>query len=323
MESHGAQAIGLATGGLEPDRPPTILVADDDPDILFLVARLLRTEGYEVVHASDGEEALRLAVEKEPHLLLLDVSMPGVDGYELCRRVQASGRNAPPVIFLTANVHSSARVAGLDAGAVDYVTKPFEPNELRARVRAALRTKTMTDALSAEAATDALTGVLNRSRLDLHTLQLVGVARQTLRPFAGVMIDLDLFKAVNDTYGHGAGDAVLAEVARRLEETKRETDLVFRYGGDEFLVLLPDTDTKAALAAARRFHAALTSEPVTFVPEVGTPIAIIVTASLGIAAWPDSIDEASPLIAAADEALYRAKAEGRNRIEIAGAERVT
>jgi diguanylate cyclase (GGDEF)-like protein len=323
MESHGARAIRLATNEPEPDRALTILVADDDPDILFLVIRLLKSEGYEVVRASDGDEALRLVGEIEPDLLLLDVSMPGADGYEVCRRIQANGRNAPPVIFLTANVHSAARVTGLDAGAVDYVTKPFEPNELRARVRAALRTKAMTDALSVEAATDALTGVLNRSRLELHTLQLVGLARQTLRPFAGVMIDLDLFKEINDTYGHGAGDAVLAEVARRLDGTKRETDLVFRYGGDEFLVLLPDTDTKAALAAAKRFHAVLTTDPVRFEPETGPPVEIAVRASLGIAAWPDSIDEANPLIAAADEALYRAKSEGRNRIELAGAERLS
>ncbi len=322
MEAHGARAMH-SSGEAEPDRAPTILVADDDPDILFLLVRLLMSEGFDVVRAADGDEALRLAEEIEPDLLLLDVSMPGTDGYEVCRRVQASGHGAPPVIFLTANVHSAARVTGLDAGAVDYVTKPFDPNELRARVRAALRTKAMTDALSVEAATDALTGVLNRSRLELHTLQLVGLARQTLRPFAGVMIDLDLFKEVNDTYGHGAGDAVLAEVARRLEGTKRETDLVFRYGGDEFLVLLPDTDTRAALAAAQRFHAVLTTEPVTFEPETGPAVEITVTASIGIAAWPDSIDEASPLIAAADEALYRAKAEGRNRIELAGAERLS
>jgi diguanylate cyclase (GGDEF)-like protein len=309
-----------ATSLPDVDHEPRVLVADDDPDILFLLVRLLESEGCEVVRATGGEEALRLSAEHELDLLLLDVSMPGTDGYEVCRIVQSRDGAAPPVIFLTANVHSAARVAGLDAGAVDYVTKPFDPNELRARVRAALRTKARADALSLEAARDALTGILNRSRLELHTLQLVTLARRTQRPFAGVMIDLDLFKEINDTYGHGVGDAVLAEVARRLEGTKREADLLFRYGGDEFLVLLPDTDTKGALAVARRFHAVLSWEPVIVQPGDGLPIEITVSASLGIAAWPDSIDEAGPLIAAADEALYLAKARGRNRIELAATE---
>jgi diguanylate cyclase (GGDEF)-like protein len=302
------------------DHEPRVLVADDDPDILFLLVRLLESEGYEVLRATGGEEALRLSAEHDVDLLLLDVSMPGTDGYEVCRTVQSRDGAAPPVIFLTANVHSAARIAGLDAGAVDYVTKPFDPNELRARVRAALRTKARTDALSLEAARDALTGILNRSRLELHTLQLVTLARRTRRPFAGVMIDLDLFKEINDTHGHGVGDAVLAEAARRLEGAKREADLLFRYGGDEFLVLLPDTDTKGALAVARRFHAVLSREPVSVEPGDGPPIEITVSASLGIAAWPDSIDEAGPLIAAADEALYLAKARGRNRIELAATE---
>ena len=198
------------------EEPIRILVADDDPDILFLVSRLLERAGYDVVRARDGREALQLARETLPDLLILDVSMPGADGYAVCRAIQADGPNAPPVIFLTANALTAARVDGLDAGAVDYIVKPFEPDELTARVRAALRTKTVRDVLATEASTDPLTGLLNRNHLGTRLAELVAAARRYGRPLACLMFDIDHFKAVNDTYGHLAGDGVLREVAARL-----------------------------------------------------------------------------------------------------------
>jgi diguanylate cyclase (GGDEF)-like protein len=307
-----------------PSRPPDgtgrpcVLIADDDPDILFLVRRLLEREGYEVVQAPGGDEALRLARERSLDLLILDVSMPGTDGHAVCRELQVDGADAPPVIFLTAHAHTSARVSGLDAGAVDYVTKPFQPDELRARVRAALRQKTVKDVLANEAATDALTGLLNRSQLESRIREMAALAGRHGRPFACLMIDLDRFKAINDTYGHSAGDAVLMEAARRFERQKRISDVLIRYGGEEFVALLP-ADEEGALALAERLRAVLAAAPVVFRPDGGQPIEISVRASVGIAHWRRDMDDPAQLVAAADAALYRAKALGRNRVEVAAA----
>ena len=299
------------------DERPVILIADDDPDILRLLATILERDGYRVVSASDGLSALRLAREAAPDICVLDVSMPGADGYTVCRELQAGGSAAPPVIFLTAHAHTNARVDGLDAGAVDYVVKPFERDELKARVRAALRTKTARDALAAEAATDALTGLRNRAQLDELATELVRSCRATGMPLACIMIDLDHFKAINDGYGHAVGDQVLREVSVRFEKAVRHTDVLARYGGEEFVVLLPATDTTGALAMAARLRAELYAAPVTV--QVGASrLAIRAQASIGVASWRPGLDAAG-LVADADRALYRAKALGRDRIELAAA----
>lgn len=296
---------------------PRILVADDDPDILFLLEHVLGKAGYEVLRAADGAEALALAREQDPDLLVLDVSMPHADGYAVCRQIQDDGPGGPPVIFLTAQAHTAARVSGLDAGAVDYITKPFDAEELHARVRAALRTKTTRDALAVEAATDALTGLLNRSQLGPRVSELVSSSRRHRRPLACLMIDLDHFKAINDTYGHAAGDAVLVETARRFATVGRAEDVLIRYGGEEFLALLPETDAAGALAAADKLRGALAAGPVVVETETGARLPISVRASVGVACWDDAMGDAALLIAAADEALYRAKAAGRDRVQLA------
>jgi diguanylate cyclase (GGDEF)-like protein len=299
--------------------PARILIADDDPDILMLLRMVLAREGYEVVAASDGLEALRMAREHAPDLCLLDVSMPGADGYMVCRELQQLGPSAPPVIFLTAHAHTNARVSGLDAGAVDYVTKPFEREELRARVRAALRTKTAKDALAAEAATDALTGLLNRTSLETTVPELVELARRNGTPLTCLMIDLDHFKQVNDTYGHAAGDRVLVETASRFAATVRKSDVLIRYGGEEFLLLLPGTNADGAVTMAARLRDALEARPVVWRADPrDNSVEIQVRASIGIAEWHDGYPDGAAMIAAADEALYRAKALGRNRVELAG-----
>jgi diguanylate cyclase (GGDEF)-like protein len=297
---------------------PRILIADDDPDILMLLRMVLSREGYDIVSASDGLEALRAAREYLPDLCLLDVSMPGADGYTVCRELQSLGANAPTVIFLTAHAHTSARVSGLDAGAVDYVTKPFEREELRARVRAALRTKTAKDALAAEAATDALTGLLNRTSLETTVPELVALAQRAASPLACLMIDLDHFKQVNDSYGHAAGDAVLLDTASRFATTVRKSDVLIRYGGEEFLLLLPGTDLVGAVTMSARLRESLEARPVVYRADPrDNPVEITVRASIGIAVWRESYADGATMIAAADEALYRAKALGRDRVELA------
>jgi diguanylate cyclase (GGDEF)-like protein len=296
--------------------PACVLIADDDPDILALLALLLERDGYRVVRATDGLEALRLAREAMPDLCMLDVSMPGADGYTVCRELLAQKQGAPLVILLTAHAHTPARVDGLDAGAVDYIVKPFDRQELLARVRAALRTKTVRDELAAEAITDPLTGLPNRTHLAVAAEEHVAMAERTGRPLCCLMIDLDHFKSVNDTYGHAAGDAVLCETARRFARTVRRSDVLARYGGEEFVVLLPETDTIGAVTIAARLRESLEAESVVHVGEGGAQAEIVVRASIGVAAWREGLSPAG-LVAEADKALYRAKALGRDRVELA------
>jgi diguanylate cyclase (GGDEF)-like protein len=303
----------------EPGAGTCVLIADDDPDILGLLGFLLEKEGYEVLRALDGLEALRLADDRAPDLCVLDVSMPGADGYAVCRELQARGQSPPTVIFLTAHAHTTARVSGLDAGAVDYVVKPFNGDELMARIRAALRTKTTRDALVVEATTDQLTGLHNRSHLELVADELVALAERGGRPISCLMIDLDHFKSVNDTYGHGAGDAVLKEAARRFSGAVRRSDVLVRYGGEEFVVLLPDTDTTGAMATATRLRVSLEATPIVFEQPGLAPVSIIARASVGVASLTPDVDGAAGLISLADRAMYRAKALGRGRVELAAA----
>jgi diguanylate cyclase (GGDEF)-like protein len=305
---------------------PLVLVADDDPDIRELVALLLRSQGYEVVQARDGDEALRIARERDPDLLLVDVGMPGVDGFAVCREIQGSGPTAPPVVFLTANAGTDERVTGLDAGASDYIVKPFVARELAARVRAVLRTKARQDDLAAEAARDALTGLLNRRQLDARVDEAVALARRG-RPWACVMIDLDGFKDTNDAYGHVVGDRVLTTLAERLRASVRASDVVGRYGGDEFVVLIQTTGD-AATVVAHKIWEALTAAPVALEDgEAGLSAApdgarreIRVGASVGVASWDETMAEAEAFVSAADSAMYAAKRLGGNRIVAAVAD---
>jgi diguanylate cyclase (GGDEF)-like protein len=304
-----AVAVAQAVG------PPRVLVADDDPDILVMVSTLLRREGYRILEASSGLAALELARSSSPDLLLLDVAMPGLDGYTVCRELRATTPDPPPVIFLTARVDTQDRVVGLDAGAVDYIVKPFSAAELRARVRAALRTKADSDRLRAAAATDSLTGLLNRSQLGPRVSELVAAARRSRVPLACLMIDLDHFKAVNDIYGHQAGDVVLAETARRLDAARRASDVLIRYGGEEFLALMPDTDLAGAVVVAEKLRVAVAGAPISYDAQDGTTVEISVRISIGVSCLEVDMYDGALLVAAADDALYQAKTRGRNRVE--------
>jgi diguanylate cyclase (GGDEF)-like protein len=298
-----------------PPERPLVLVAEDDPDIRGLIAHRLRGAGCDVVTAHDGISALALARSAEPDLLLLDVTMPGLDGFAVCREVQNQGPLAPVVIFLTAHGNTFSRVTGLEAGAVDYVVKPFEGAELLARVRAALRTKALQDQLAAEAATDPLTGLLNRRQLDLRLAETVALAHRHGRPVSALLIDLDHFKRVNDCYGHLAGDQVLRDVSARVRGTCRISDLIARYGGEEFVVVLPETDSAGAVAAAEKIRWAISARPIVF--ETGGRLRV--SASIGAAQLQPESGTPEQLIAAADSALYDAKERGRDQVATASA----
>ena len=288
------------------EQPETlVLVADDDPDIRSLVVRLLERDGYAVVSARDGDEALELARRERPDVAVLDVGMPGRNGYVVCRELQGFGAGAPAVVFLTARTDVEDRVEGLDAGAVDYPAKPFQQAELRARVRVALRTKQRLAALEVDAASDALTGLFNRRRLDVLVKDRIALARRQQQPLACAMVDLDNFKQINDQLGHAAGDNALRSVAQTLRRVTRASDIVARYGGDEFVVVASETDAVGAVVLAERLRIALA---------VAADASVSPRASIGVAGWSESMQEPDDLYAAADRALYRAKALGRDRV---------
>jgi diguanylate cyclase (GGDEF)-like protein len=297
-----------------------ILVAEDDAITRTLLKANLSKWGYEVITCVDGVEAWE-ALQKEdaPPLAILDWMMPGIDGVALCRRLRRRDkRSYVYVILLTAKSLRKDIVKGLEAGADDYVIKPFDPHELRVRVRAGSRIISLQEELvralehsEYQARHDALTGLLNRrSMLDLVNKELSRAQREGAA-VGLIMCDVDHFKRINDRHGHLAGDAVLREVARRLEKGVRPYDLVGRYGGEEFLILCPRSDFSATHGIAERlrsaFHqtALLTSEG-----------SFDVSLSFGVAVL-EARDrfEIEPFLKRADDALYQAKRLGRNRVE--------
>ncbi len=288
---------------MTPSRRPLVLVVEDDRVLQDLVAELLLEAGYDVTTASDGDEALKLAREHAPDLILLDVTMPRLDGYAVLREIRAAGPTAPPVIFLTALGNVSDRVAGLDLGAVDYLVKPFNPPELEARVRAALRTKAVHDALAAGATADRLTGLLNRREIEVRAEAAIAHARRYQTPLACVLFDVHGIQEVEDAYGRPAAAAVLRAVAHRLQAVSRRSDILARYDDQVFLLLLPETDARGATTTADRIRHQLMAEPV---PLAAPLPAQTITASVGVANWSPRLADAPALIAAAARALVRA-----------------
>jgi diguanylate cyclase (GGDEF)-like protein len=278
-----------------------ILVADDDEDIRVLLTLELRRAGYQVVAAENGEEALRLAAKHDPDLLLLDVSMPALGGHDLCRAVTSGNPSPPPVIFLSARTEPADRVLGLQAGAVDYMTKPFDAHELRTRVAIALKTRRRMETLERDTAVDHLTGLLNRAQLDDRLEEAVARTKRHGGNLACVLLDLDGFKAINDDLGHVAGDDVLRAVSARLRESVRTEDSVFRYGGEEFCILADGSDGQDAMILAETLLKVIADKPIR---------GLDITASAGVAAWTLRFDQPAELLEAADAALCEAKRWG-------------
>src|SRR3954469_2862424 len=258
------------------EKDPVILVADDEPVNRALIERRLQREGYRVLTAQNGRDAVEKAQAALPDLVILDVMMPVMDGMEACRRIKENETTRDiPVIFLSARDETEMKVSGLILGANDYISKPFKAEELIARVSVAIRLKherdqlrvnaeeatTRAEAAQERAMTDALTGLLNRYGLQHVLAHEHAEARRYNRPLSSLMIDLDNFKTVNDTYGHAAGDIALQQVAGILHEAVRGSDTVFRHGGEEFLVLLPETDLEGATALAEKIRAAAAARP--------------------------------------------------------------
>ncbi len=295
----------------------TILLVDDDPVNRELVEARLCFEGYRVVVASNGSEALRLALEDPPDLILMDVMMPGLSGYDVCRSLKENGTTEDiPIIFISAKTTVTDRVAGLQMGANDFISKPFDAKELIARVEVALRTKHEQDRLRAEAGrlqamtlTDPLTGLYNRRMLDERLEEEIARSRRYGTPLSCLMLDIDDFKKINDRHGHPVGDCVLKLIAEVLRGCSRAIDVVARYGGEEFAVLLPETNLQGATLAAERMRARLMHD----INSGCLPGITSVTMSAGVARLSENDDGAS-LLAKADAALYQAKAQGKDRV---------
>jgi two-component system, cell cycle response regulator len=308
----------------------TILVADDEPINRSLIQRRLERAGYHVLTAQNGQEAVEKTRASLPDIVILDVMMPVMDGLEACRLIKADASTRDiPVIFLSARDETDVKVSGLSLGANDYISKPFKAEELLARVDVAMRLKRERDHLRTSAnearaqselaqeraMTDALTGLLNRYGLQRVLSHEHAEARRYNRPLSSLMIDLDNFKTINDTHGHSAGDTALQQVASILTEVVRRSDMVFRYGGEEFLVLLPETDLEGAASLAEKIRAAAAARL------FGDGArAFHLTLSAGASSLSDG-ESGNDMIARADVALYQAKEQGRNRVETAESSR--
>ena len=331
------EAASAATGPAA-----TILIVDDDIQNRKLLEVLLRPEGYLTLSAANGEEALAAIAKRAPDLILLDVVMPGMDGYQVARMLKAGHATASiPIIMVTAQNDRDSCLAGLDAGAEEFLTKPVDRAELWLRVRNLLRLKALGDffrnhssileqqvqartadlqrlgaaneSLEHLSLHDGLTNLANRRFFDKYLADQMAIARRYQRPLALVLCDVDSFKAYNDHYGHQAGDECLKQIAAALRICcRRPADMAARYGGDEFAMILPDT---GLISAAKIGEAARDAVARLGIAHQHSPVAAHASISGGVAVLFRKIDlTAQQLTAAADQALYQAKHLGRNRM---------
>jgi diguanylate cyclase (GGDEF)-like protein len=298
------------------------LIAEDDPVSRRVLETMLMRWGYQTVVACDGSQAwAQLNVPDPPRLAILDWMMPGLSGVDVCQLVRQGGQGEYLyIILLTARGRMEDIIEGMNAGADDYITKPFDSGELKVRLRAAKRILDLQaeliaarEALREQATHDFLTSLWNRAAiLDILREELSRAARNG-KPLGVMMADLDEFKKVNDTYGHKAGDVVLAEAANRMRQSTRPYDRIGRYGGEEFLVVVPGCDLADAEHAAQRVRSEMARAP--FHLPNGTTIHV--TVSIGVTARGEgNLADADGLIHSADEALYQAKRSGRNCVSL-------
>lgn len=287
-----------------------VLVVDDNPQNLQVVGNLLSPFGFHLQFILDSENVVEIASTERPDLILLDIQMPGIDGFEVCRRLQERNETRGiPVIFLTAaHKDEESIVRGFEVGGVDYVTKPFFRQELIARIRTHLQLKKYKEHLEALSVTDPLTGLFNRRRMNERMNEECARAKRHGSEYAIVICDIDHFKGVNDTYGHDCGDIVIQGVAEILRDSLREQDVVGRWGGEEFLIVLPETGSDGAVHLAEKLRGCIEAH----VWSCGSTT-FTLTMTLGVAIC-SSDGAPQDAVQRADVALYAGKEMGRNRV---------
>jgi diguanylate cyclase (GGDEF)-like protein len=293
-----------------------LLIAEDELISRRLLVSALARMGHDVLVAEDGQEAWEILQREDIRLVVADWEMPRMDGLELVRRIRAmTDRAYIYTILLTSRGEKQDVVHGMESGADDYVTKPWDDGELMVRLKAGARVLGLYSALDDRnrqlermALVDGLTGIANRRAFDLEFQRLREQARRFWRALSVIMVDIDRFKLFNDTLGHEAGDNALRHVAQLLQRDLRQVDTAYRYGGEEFVCLLPETEATGALIVAERLREGVVRARIA---HPGNPPLGIITVSLGVATF-DMRDQGEDLVRHADTALYAAKAAGRN-----------
>jgi diguanylate cyclase (GGDEF)-like protein len=292
----------------------TVLVVDDDTVNVMVLKKGLSLY-YHVLVANGGKEALTIAEREEPDLILLDIDMPGMSGFDVCRQLKSKHETENiPVVFITGRGQVEDEVRGLESGAVDYITRPFEWAIVRSRIKTHIELKRKTDILERFVNIDGLTSIANRRRFDDFLSHEWNRAARNGKELSLIMMDVDYFKEYNDHYGHVAGDDCLIAIAHCLQRImKRSVDLAARYGGEEFVAVLPDTSLEGALSVANGIRESVESLGI---PHAYSNAATRLTISLGVATMKvDMQHSAINLITAADHCLYQAKKNGRNCVE--------
>ena len=294
------------------ETPFTVLVVEDHPDQRELLAIVLQREGYKVITAANGLEALEKLETENIQIALSDIMMPKMDGFELIKRIRSnSALKSIYLILITARIQEGDRVRGLDLGADDYITKPFSFSELLARVRVGSRVVHYQKHLEYQTQVDSLTGLFNRRAFEKKIHEEFERSKRYHNPLSVLILDIDNFKTINDTYGHHGGDAALVKISETFREKTRQTDFPSRYGGEEFVLVLPETDQDSALQVASKIHEAIRScafgtsaRPYTLTVSIG----VSSTSARFYTDWHEMVDDA-------DQALYLAKNTGKDRIE--------